>query len=87
MTIDYDALELEALQEVAKHSAAMEEAALVNTRKVLDAFRKHKVSDYYLKPTTGYGYDDIGRDKLDEIYADIAETVSRCGYSVHILKL
>lgn len=74
MTIDYDALELEALQEVAKHSAAMEEAALVNTRKVLDAFRKHKVSDYYLKPTTGYGYDDVGRDKLDEIYADIFHT-------------
>lgn len=72
--IDYNALELEALQEVAKHSAAMEEAALINTRKVLDAFRKHKVSDFYLKPTTGYGYNDIGRDKLDEIYADIFHT-------------
>lgn len=72
--IDYNALELEALQEVAKHSAAMEKAALINTRKVLDAFRKHKVSDFYLKPTTGYGYNDIGRDKLDEIYADIFHT-------------
>lgn len=29
------------------------------------------VSDYYLKPTTGYAYGDVGRDKLDEIFADI----------------
>ncbi|MCQ2372785.1 MAG: methionine gamma-lyase family protein [Phascolarctobacterium sp.] len=72
--IDYNALELEALQEVAKHTAAMEETALLNTQKVLAAFRKAKVSDFYMKPTTGYGYDDIGRDKLDEIYADIFHT-------------
>lgn len=74
MTIDYDALELEALEEVAKHTAVMEETALVNTRKVLDAFRKAQVSDFYMKPTTGYGYDDIGRDKLDEIFASIFHT-------------
>ena len=72
--IDYAALELEALQEVAKHTAVMEETALINTRKVLDAFRRAQVSDFYMKPTTGYGYDDIGRDKLDEIYADIFHT-------------
>ena len=72
--IDYNALELEALQEVAKHTAVMEETALINTQKVLSAFRKAQVSDFYMKPTTGYGYDDIGRDKLDEIFADIFHT-------------
>ena len=32
------------------------------------------VSDYYLKPTTGYGYSDVGRDTLDLIYAEIFKT-------------
>ncbi len=42
-----------------------------NSRKVLAAFQKHRVADGYFAGTTGYGYDDQGRDKLDEIYADI----------------
>lgn len=42
-----------------------------NTQKVLSAFQKHRVAESYFAGTTGYGYDDIGRDKLEEIYADI----------------
>lgn len=42
-----------------------------NTQKVLSAFQKHRVGESYFAGTTGYGYDDIGRDKLEEIYADI----------------
>ena len=42
-----------------------------NTQKVLSAFQKHRVAESYFAGTTGYGYDDLGRDKLDEIYADI----------------
>ena len=45
-----------------------------NTQKVLAAFQKHRVAESYFAGTTGYGYDDIGRDKLDEIYADIFGT-------------
>ena len=45
-----------------------------NTRKVLSAFQKHRVAEGYFAGTTGYGYDDLGRDKLDEIYADIFGT-------------
>ena len=45
-----------------------------NTRKVLAAFQKHRVAEAYFAGTTGYGYDDLGRDKLDEIYADIFGT-------------
>ena len=45
-----------------------------NTQKVLEAFQKHRVSDSYFAGTTGYGYDDLGRDKLDAIYADIFRT-------------
>ena len=63
--VDYNALEQAALAEVAKHTAELEAAALYNTEKVIAAFRNNMVSDYYLKPTTGYGYSDVGRDTLD----------------------
>ena len=59
---------------VAKHAPELEAAALVNTEKVITAFRNNMVSDYYLKPTTGYGYSDVGRDTLDLIYAEIFKT-------------
>lgn len=69
--VDYQAIEAYALAEVAKHAPELETAALVNTEKVITAFRNNMVSDYYLKPTTGYGYSDVGRDTLDLIYAEI----------------
>ena len=72
--IDYQAIEAYALAEVAKHAPELEAAALVNTEKVITAFRNNMVSDYYLKPTTGYGYSDVGRDTLDLIYAEILKT-------------
>lgn len=73
-TIDYQAIEAYALAEVAKHAPELEAAALVNTEKVITAFRNNMVSDYYLKPTTGYGYSDVGRDTLDLIYAEMFKT-------------
>ncbi len=39
--------------------------------KVLAAFRRAKISDAHFAGTTGYGYDDIGRDALETVYADI----------------
>jgi cystathionine beta-lyase family protein involved in aluminum resistance len=72
--IDYQVIEAEALAEVAKHVPRLEAAALRNTEKVISAFRNNMVSDYYLKPTTGYGYSDVGRDQLDRIYAEIFKT-------------
>lgn len=45
-----------------------------NTEKVLAAFRKNRVSDTLFAGTTGYGYDDKGRETLDQIYADIFKT-------------
>ena len=73
-TIDYQAIEAYALAEVAKHAPELEAAALTNTEKVITAFRNNMVSDYYLKPTTGYGYSDVGRDTLDLIYAELFKT-------------
>ena len=42
-----------------------------NQFRVLKAFRDHKVSDSHFIPSTGYGYDDQGRDTLEAIYADV----------------
>ena len=45
--------------------------ALENQNKVLSSFRENQVSDQHFNPTTGYGYDDFGRDTLEKVYADV----------------
>ncbi|NCE65227.1 hypothetical protein D1159_11730 [Pseudoflavonifractor sp. 524-17] len=45
-----------------------------NTQKVLAAFQKYRVDESCFAGTTGYGYDDLGRDRLEQIYADIFGT-------------
>jgi len=45
-----------------------------NTRRVMAAFQDNRVSDSCFAGTTGYGYDDLGRDTLDRIYAQIFGT-------------
>lgn len=47
----------------------IEERAYFNQSKVLDAFHEVKVTETDLIGSTGYGYDDFGRDHLEEIYA------------------
>lgn len=47
-----------------------------NTRRVLDSFRAHRVAEACFSGTTGYGYDDLGRETLDQIYADLLGTES-----------
>ncbi|PWW27269.1 cystathionine beta-lyase family protein involved in aluminum resistance [Cytobacillus oceanisediminis] len=42
-----------------------------NQFRVLNSFQNFKVSDSHFTPSTGYGYDDIGRDTLEEIYAEV----------------
>ncbi|KRM90684.1 aminotransferase class I/II-fold pyridoxal phosphate-dependent enzyme [Liquorilactobacillus cacaonum] len=45
-----------------------------NQMKVLNSFRKYHVAEEDFAGSTGYGYDDVGRDKLDAIYADYFKT-------------
>ena len=49
----------------------IEDIELQNTQKVLDAFRDHQVAQRHFAPTTGYGYDDVGRDTLESIFASL----------------
>lgn len=48
----------------------IEKTALINQKKVLAAFRNNRVSDFHLSGSTGYGYDDDGRDVLERVYAE-----------------
>lgn len=59
------------LREVRPAFEGIEAVAAANTLKVLDAFRRHQVADFHFRTTTGYGYDDAGRDKLASVWADI----------------
>ncbi|MCI8807354.1 MAG: hypothetical protein HFF20_08400 [Oscillospiraceae bacterium] len=54
--------------------ARIDAIAQANSRRVLAAFQKHRVAEGCFAGTTGYGYDDLGRDKLDEIYAELFGT-------------
>ena len=45
--------------------------AMVNTRKVMTAFQDNRVSDSCFAGTSGYGYDDVGREVLDKVYAQV----------------
>jgi cystathionine beta-lyase family protein involved in aluminum resistance len=51
--------------------AKIDQVSYENTQKVMDVFREHRVSDAMFQSTSGYGYDDRGRDVLDEVWADV----------------
>lgn len=51
----------------------IDRVAFENQKKVMAAFRKFKVSDSFFGSSTGYGYNDRGREVLDEIYAEVFE--------------
>ena len=68
------ALAAEAQSGLTEQFARIDAVAEENTRKVLAAFQNHRVAESYFAGTTGYGYDDQGRDELDKIYAEIFGT-------------
>ena len=49
----------------------IEKVSEYNSLKVLNAFKKNKLSETHFNTTTGYGYNDIGREVIEKIYADI----------------
>lgn len=54
----------------------VDEVILFNSKKVLDAFRTVGISEYHLNSTTGYGYNDAGRDAIEEVYSKIFKSES-----------
>ncbi len=68
------ALAHQADQDLSTQFAHVDAISARNTEKVLEAFQTHRVGESDFAGTTGYGYDDIGRDKLEQIYAQIFQT-------------
>ncbi len=78
MTLEIDsrvrALAEQARRELTRQFERIDETAQANTERVLSAFQEFRVAEGYFAGTTGYGYDDLGRDRLDEIYARLFGT-------------
>lgn len=58
-------------REISEQFKRIENICEINQLKVMKAFADNRVSDRHFASTTGYGYDDDGRDTLDRVYADI----------------
>lgn len=69
--LDY-CLEIE--EGLQKRFQDIDQRAEYNQLKVLHAMQKNKLSEAHLYPSTGYGYNDIGRDALEQVYADVFHT-------------
>ncbi len=62
------------LENLTERFDAIDKIAEYNQAKVLCAMQKHKVSAACFAATSGYGYDDVGRDNLERVYADVFHT-------------
>jgi cystathionine beta-lyase family protein involved in aluminum resistance len=62
------------LEKIRDRFAAIDQVAEYNQAKVLSAMQKNRVSAACFAATTGYGYDDMGRDNLEKVYADVFHT-------------
>ena len=63
-----------ALDGLKERFAAIDKVAEYNQAKVISAMQKNRVSAACFAATTGYGYDDVGRDNLERVYADVFHT-------------
>ena len=63
-----------ALDNLKERFAEIDRIAEYNQAKVLNAMQKNRVSAACFAATTGYGYDDVGRDNLEKVYADVFHT-------------
>ncbi|MBQ7292280.1 MAG: methionine gamma-lyase family protein, partial [Clostridia bacterium] len=65
------ALVVDAERELADIFAELDRVSFKNTAKIMELFKEYRVSEAMFNPTSGYGYDDRGRDTLDEIWAEV----------------
>lgn len=64
----------ETISKLTERFAEIDKIAEYNQAKVLSAMQKNRVSAACFAATTGYGYDDVGRDNLERVYADVFHT-------------
>ncbi len=56
---------------LADRFAEIDRISFENTQRIMESFRTHRVGESVFNPTSGYGYNDRGRELLDEIWADV----------------
>ena len=61
----------EAEEAVRTEFEKIDDMAMKNSLKVLTSFHKNNVSECHFNGTTGYGYNDIGRDKIEDVFRDV----------------
>ena len=71
MSLDLEVLRKEALALCAPQFERIDTICLKNTEKVLKAYKDAQISSYQFAGTSGYGYSDMGREKLDEVFARV----------------
>ncbi|MCA0983212.1 methionine gamma-lyase family protein [Halobacillus yeomjeoni] len=69
--MDIQTLKQQTEEHIAPKHIEVNRIVETNQEKVLRAFQQLRVSDSHFNPTTGYGYDDFGRDTLERLYAEI----------------
>jgi cystathionine beta-lyase family protein involved in aluminum resistance len=69
--IDIDILVKSAEAAAKKQEEHINEIVSYNLNKILTSFRRHRISELHLMSSTGYGYNDVGREGLEEVYAEI----------------
>lgn len=60
--------------EIRDQIAEIDERCMRNSLRVLNAFQKNRIADVHFNFTSGYGYDDIGRDTIEKVFADVFHT-------------
>lgn len=68
---DIDKLIQDSENEVAEQFKNAQKVCEANSKKVIEAFQKNNISEVHFGSTTGYGYNDIGREKIETVYSDI----------------
>lgn len=58
-------------EEIKEQFAKISEVESYNSLKVLNAFRKYQISESHFGTTTGYGYDDLGRDTIEKVFSEV----------------
>lgn len=69
-----DVLVKEVEDEISKQVKKIDERCMRNSIRVLDAFQKNRIADVHFNSTSGYGYNDIGRDAIEKVFADVFHT-------------
>ena len=60
--------------EISQQVKEIDERCMRNSIRVLDAFQKNRIADVHFNSTSGYGYDDIGRDAIERVFGDVFHT-------------